>query len=183
MGGGQKLAFRAKVGRLCLPLLQMLNISQQVFEEICFPLEAECFHPLKRDADFVVSTAAKVNQESVGTDLDAVAHHDQIYPNEFDMEGIDNESHLNVNCIADDIDDAFFGKTVGQFGVEEDRCPILREYIEMELQETPHGSCYASICHETTHKIQSHCPLESTALPAFIQSHQRQQRQPITLSP
>ncbi len=46
-----------------------------------------------------------------------------------------------------------------------DRSPILWDYIEMELQETPCGSCYASIYDETMHKIQSRCPLETTALP------------------
>ncbi len=61
--------------------------------------------------------------------------------------------------------------------------PIFQDYIEMELQETPCGSCYASICHETTHKIQSRCPLETTALPVFTQSHQIWQKQPIALSP
>ncbi len=48
-----------------------------------------------------------------------------------------------------------------------DRRPILHDYIEIKLQETPCGSCSASICHETTHKIQSPCTLETTALPIF----------------
>jgi hypothetical protein len=96
------------------------------FEEICFPLKADHFHPLKRVADFVVSTAYKGNQELVGAELDVVAHHDQIHPNEFNREDIDNELHLNVNCTADDIDDAFFGKTVSQFGVEE-ACKVTVE--------------------------------------------------------
>jgi hypothetical protein len=73
-------------------------------------LKADCFHPLKQVADFVVSTAAKGNQESVGAELDVVAHHDQIHPNEFNREGIDNEFNLNVNCTADDINDAFWGR-------------------------------------------------------------------------
>jgi hypothetical protein len=67
----------------------------------------------------VVSTAAKGDQELVGTELDLVAHHDRIHPNEFNREGIDNEFHLDVNCTDDDINDTFFGKTVSQFGVEE----------------------------------------------------------------
>ncbi len=62
-----------------------------------------------------------------------------------------------------------------------DRQPKLWDYMEMELGETPSGSCYASICHKTTHKIQ-HCPLETTALPVFTQYHQIWQRQPIALS-
>jgi hypothetical protein len=63
------------------------------------------------------------------------------------------------------------------------RATHLQDYIEMELQETPCGSCYASLCHETTHKIQSHCSLKTTALPECAQSHQIWQRQPIALSP
>jgi hypothetical protein len=66
-------------------------------------------------ANFVVSTAAKGNQELVGTELDVVAHHDQIHPNEFNREGINNEFYLNNNCTAADVNDAFFGKMVSQF--------------------------------------------------------------------
>ncbi len=84
-------------------------------------MKADHFHPLKQVANFLVSTAAKGNQELVGTKLDVVAHHDQFHPNEFDRESIDNKFHLDVNCTADDINDAFFGKMVGQFGVEESR--------------------------------------------------------------
>jgi hypothetical protein len=89
-------------------------------------VKADHFHPLKRVTDFVVSTAAKGNQESVGAELDVVAHHDQIHPNEFNREGIDDEFHLDVNCTADDIDDTFFGKTNSQFGVEE-ACKVTVE--------------------------------------------------------
>ncbi len=89
-------------------------------------MEADCFHPLKEVADFVVSTADKGNQELVGAELDVVAHHDQIHPNEFARKGIDNESHLDVNCTADDINDAFFRKMVSQFGVEE-ACKVTVE--------------------------------------------------------
>ncbi len=34
-------------------------------------------------------------------------------------EGIDYEFHLNVNCTTDDVGDAFFRKTVDQFGEKE----------------------------------------------------------------
>ncbi len=64
-----------------------------------------------------------------------------------------------------------------------DRQPILQDYMEMELRETPCGSCYASTCHETTHKIQPRCPLETTALPVCTQFHQIWQIQPIAFSP
>ncbi len=61
--------------------------------------------------------------------------------------------------------------------------PILWDYIEIELQETPCGSCYASLCHETTHKIQSGCFLITTALPVCTQFHQIWQIPSISLSP
>jgi hypothetical protein len=89
-------------------------------------LKTDHFHPLKRVANFVVSTAAKGNQELVGAELDVAAHHDQIHPNEFNREDIDKEFHLDVNCTADDIDAAFFGKMVSQFGVEE-ACKVTVE--------------------------------------------------------
>ena len=46
------------------------------FEEVCFPLEADHFHPFERVAYFVlVSLVSKGNEESVGAKLDVVAHH------------------------------------------------------------------------------------------------------------
>ncbi len=89
-------------------------------------MNADCFYPLKWVANFVVSTAAKGDQESVGAGLDVVAHHDQIHLNDFNREGIDNKFHLNVNCTADDINEAFFRKTVSQFGVKE-ACKVTVE--------------------------------------------------------
>ena len=89
-------------------------------------MEADHFYPFKGVVNFVVSTAAKGNQELVGAELDAVSHHDRIHPNEFARKGIDNESHLDVNCTADDINDAFFRKMVSQFGVEE-ACKVTVE--------------------------------------------------------
>ncbi len=118
MSGGQKLASRAKVWlALSIPTPDIEYSPTFFSEEICFPLKADCFHPLKKVANFVVSTAPKGNQESVGAQLDVVAHHDQIHPNEFKRESINNEFHLNVNYTANDINDKFFGKMVSQFGV------------------------------------------------------------------
>ncbi len=68
-----------------------------------------------------MSLAAKGNQELVGAELDVVAHHGQVHPNEFDREGINNEFHFNVVCTADDVDEACFRKTVDQFGIKEAR--------------------------------------------------------------
>jgi hypothetical protein len=53
----------------------------------------------------------------------------------------------------------------------------------MELRETPCGSCYASLCQETTHKIQSRCSLKTTVFPLCTKSHQIRQRQEPTPSP
>ncbi len=108
-----------KSGQLCPLLLLILNILHIFFEEIPFPWEADHFHPIKWVANFVVSLSAEGNQELVGAELDVVAHHGQVQPNELDKEGIDNEFHFNVNCTADDVDDACFRKTVDQFGIEE----------------------------------------------------------------
>ncbi len=47
-----------------------------------------------------------------------VAHNGQNHPTEFDREGIDDEFHSNVDCTADDVNDACFRKAVGQFGVK-----------------------------------------------------------------
>ena len=62
-------------GHLCPLLPRILSIRQRDFQEICFPLEADHFHPFKRVANFVVSLVAEGNQESVGADLDVVTHY------------------------------------------------------------------------------------------------------------
>ena len=45
------------------------------FEEVCFPLVTNCFHLFKWVICVVVSSAAKVKYESIGTELDVVVHH------------------------------------------------------------------------------------------------------------
>ncbi len=53
----------------------------------------------------------------VSAELDVVAHHDLVHPNEFNGESVDNEFYLDVDCAVDDVEDTFFGKAVVQFGV------------------------------------------------------------------
>ena len=49
--------------------------AKAFFEEVCFPLEADCFHPLERVVDMVVFLVLKGDQELVSTKLDVVTHH------------------------------------------------------------------------------------------------------------
>jgi hypothetical protein len=95
--------------------------SNAFFEEVCFPLDADHFYPFKPVASFVVSATAKGCQELVSAELDVVAYHGWIHSNEFNGEGIGYEFHFGFDCFTDDINDACFGKTVDQFGVEEAR--------------------------------------------------------------
>jgi hypothetical protein len=74
VGGVRSWHQRQRFGQLCQLLLWNLNTLQWVFQK-SFPLEADHFHPFKQVANFVVSAAAKGNQELVGTELDVVAHH------------------------------------------------------------------------------------------------------------
>ncbi len=92
-------------------------------------MEADHFHPIKQVANFVVALAAKGNQDLVGTELDVVAHHGQVHPNEFDREGINDEFHFNVDCTADDVDDVCFRKTVDQPGIKEAREVAVEPFI------------------------------------------------------
>jgi hypothetical protein len=96
------------------------------FEEICFPLEADHFHPFKRVTNFVVSLVATGNQELASAELDVVTHHGQIHPNDFDGEGINNKFHFGVDRAADDVSDACCRKVVDQFGAEE-ACEVTVE--------------------------------------------------------
>jgi hypothetical protein len=67
LGGGQKLVSRAKTWSALSSPTSDIEYCQCIFEEICFPLKADYFHPLKRVANFVVSTTVKGDQEFVGT--------------------------------------------------------------------------------------------------------------------
>ena len=73
-GGVRSWCRRQTFGQLCLVPLRNLNILQHVFKKKCFLLEAD-LHPFEWVANFAVSVAAKGNQESIGAELDVVAHH------------------------------------------------------------------------------------------------------------
>ncbi len=64
-----------KIGQLCWLPLWTLNILQRVFQKNSLSLKGCAFQLFKRVANFSVPAAAKGNQESVGIELDAVAHH------------------------------------------------------------------------------------------------------------
>ena len=96
------------------------------FKEVCFPLEADCFHPLKRVVNVVVSLVSKGNQELVGTKLDVVAHHGLVHPDEFNGEGVSDKFHFYVDHAVDDLNNACFRKAVEQFGLEE-ACKVAME--------------------------------------------------------
>jgi hypothetical protein len=74
--GGQKLASREKVwSALFTPTPDFEYSPTHSMNKNCFPLEADHFHPFERVANFVVSTAAKGNQEPACAELDVITHH------------------------------------------------------------------------------------------------------------
>jgi hypothetical protein len=81
-------------------------------------VKTDYFHPFEQVASFVVSGAAKGDQELVGTKVDVVAHHGLVNSNEFDREGINNKIHLDVDCTPDIIKNVCFREMASQFGVE-----------------------------------------------------------------
>ena len=91
------------------------TLSNAFLDEVCFALEADCFHPFKRVPSFEVTVTAKAEKESVGANFDVVAHHSGVHSNQFDGEGISDEFHLDCNCTADDLNDSGFWKPVDKF--------------------------------------------------------------------
>jgi hypothetical protein len=67
---------------------------------------------LKNRMPFVVSAASKGDWQAVSAKLDVVAHHGRIHSNELDWEGVHHKLHLNVDCTANDFNDACFGEAV-----------------------------------------------------------------------
>ena len=80
--------------------------SHAFFEEVCFALEADGFHPFKWVPNFEVSITAKAEKESVGAEFDVVAHHGGIHADEFDRKGVDNKLHFDCDGAADDLNDS-----------------------------------------------------------------------------
>ncbi len=84
-------------------------------KEVCFALNANCFHPFEWVPSFEVRVAAKAEEESVGAKFDVVVHRSGFHSNQFDGEGINNKFHLNCNCAANDLNDSGFQKPVDKF--------------------------------------------------------------------
>ena len=57
-------------------------LSDSLFKEVCFPLEANRLHPFEGVPYPVVAVAPKAEEESIGTKLDVIAHHARVYPNQ-----------------------------------------------------------------------------------------------------
>ena len=49
--------------------------THALLKEICFPLETDHIHPLKRVANIVMSGAAEVEEKLVSTKFDVITHH------------------------------------------------------------------------------------------------------------
>ncbi len=53
-------------------------------KEVCFTLQANCFHPFKQICNLEVTVAPKGEKKSIGVEFDVVAHHFQVHSNQFD---------------------------------------------------------------------------------------------------
>jgi hypothetical protein len=104
--------------------------SNTFLEKVCFSLKADHFHPFKRNCRFC-SVCGSRGWSGVGVhkELDVVAHLGRIHPDEFDEEGFHCKFYFNVACIADDVNDACFGETDDQFGVEGARKVAVEPFI------------------------------------------------------
>ena len=80
--------------------------SHAFFEEVCFALEADGFHPFEWVPDFEVSITVEAKKEPVGAEFDVIAHHGRIHADEFDGESIYHELHFDGDGAADDLDDS-----------------------------------------------------------------------------
>jgi len=86
--------------------------SNAFFEEVCFALKANRFHPFKWVLDFEVTVATEAEEQSVSAEFDVVTHHCRVHSNQFNWEGFNNEFHLDCNCTDDNLNDLGFQKSV-----------------------------------------------------------------------
>ena len=76
-----------------------------------------------------MSATSKGDQQAVSAELDVVTHHGRIHSNEFDGKGVHHKFHLNVNCAANNFDDACFGEAIDQFGVQQAGKVAVQSFI------------------------------------------------------
>jgi len=113
-GECQKLASRAKdwsVQSTPTPDLEYFD-SNAFFEEVCFALKANRFHPFEWVPDFEGTVATEAEEQSVSAKIDVVTHHCRVHSDQFDGEGFDNKFHLDCDCFADNLGNLGFWKPV-----------------------------------------------------------------------
>jgi hypothetical protein len=104
-------------------------LSNSLFKEVCFPLEANRLHPFEWVSNLVVAVAPKAEEESIGTKFDVIAHHVRVHSNQFDRESVDHKFHFDFNCAADDFSDARGQELVYEFRVEEARKVAVHLFV------------------------------------------------------
>jgi hypothetical protein len=57
--------------------------SNAFFKEVCFALEADCFHPFKWVLNFEVTVATEAEEQLVSAEFDVVTHHCRVHSNQF----------------------------------------------------------------------------------------------------
>jgi len=68
----------------------------------CTYLEGDKVHPVERVLGLIALGAAQSHQQTVGTELDVLAHELAIHPNQLHREGISDELPLDSHCILND---------------------------------------------------------------------------------
>ena len=89
-----------------------LEYSNGFFEEVCFALKANHFHPFEWVPDFEVTVATEAEEQSVRAEFDVVTHHCTVHSDQFNGESLDNEFQFDCDCTADNLEDLVFRKTV-----------------------------------------------------------------------
>ncbi len=89
--------------------------SNAFFEEVCFALKANRFHPFERVPDFEMAFASKAKEESISAEFDVVAHHGGVHPDQFNGKGIDDKFHFNCDGAANDLNNLRVWEPVYEF--------------------------------------------------------------------
>ena len=93
-------------------------LSDTLLEEVGLALEADHLHPLEGVGGVVVTGTSELGKETIGAELNVVAHELGVHTDELDGEGVGNELLLDLDCVGDDLDDAGLGELVDELLVQ-----------------------------------------------------------------
>lgn len=92
-------------------------LSHSLLEEVGLSLEGDHLHPLEGVGGFIHLGDVEGGKETVGAELNVLAHHGGVHADELYGEGVGDELLLDGDSVADDVLDSLVGELVHEVAV------------------------------------------------------------------